>query len=206
MSPAQLTTSDLWRRDPDWLTSAELSVYQEEDPTCMPEECIQEVRAKDRGLPHSLVVVEPTTRIGQLIRCEHFSSAQRLLRVTAYVVIATEKFKKKLRETTTLIVPLLNQAETFWVKEAQTRLLKCVRFHDWKKELSLFVDPEGVWRCGGRLSNTDILYMTRHTVHDDTSYSPTERPLSDRVVSAEVTCKSFPQWHKSPGTQAPKRI
>ena len=89
MSLTQLTTSDLWRRGPDWLTSGELSVCQEEEP--MPEECIQELKAKDRRLLHSLVVVEPTTRISQLIQCEHFSSAQRLLRVTAYVLLAAER-------------------------------------------------------------------------------------------------------------------
>ena len=96
------------------MMSAELnvSVCQEGDPACMPEECIQELRAKERRLLRSLVVVEATTRIGQLIQCEHFSSAQRLLRVTAYVLLAAEKFKKKLRETKTLTVPLLNQAET----------------------------------------------------------------------------------------------
>ena len=81
MSLAQLTSSDLWRTGPDWLTSGELSVCPEEES--MPEECIRELKAKDRKLLHSLVVVEPTKGIGQLIRCEHFSSVQKLLRVTA---------------------------------------------------------------------------------------------------------------------------
>ena len=67
-------------------------VDQEEES--MPEECIQELKAKDRKVLHCLVVVEPTTRIGQLIQCEHFSSAQRLFRATAYVLLAAEKFKK----------------------------------------------------------------------------------------------------------------
>lgn len=49
--------------------SGELSVCQEEEPTCMPEVCIQELKAKDRRLLHSLVAVEPAKRIGQLIQC-----------------------------------------------------------------------------------------------------------------------------------------
>ena len=61
----------------------------------------EELKAKDRRLLHSLVVVKPTTRIGQLIPCEHFSSAQRLLRVMAYILLEAEKFKKNLRETMT---------------------------------------------------------------------------------------------------------
>ena len=106
---------------------------------------------------------------------QHLSSAQRLLRVTAYVLLATEKFKKKLRETIT--VPLLNQAKTFWVKEAQTHLVKCIQIHDWKKQLSLFIDPEGVWRWGGRLTNADIQYMTRHSV-----LLPRDHPLTELLV------------------------
>ncbi len=108
---AQLTTSDLWRGGPDWLSSEELNGCQEEEP--MSEECTRELRAKDKGLLHSLVVVAPMTRIGQLIQCEHFSSIQRLLRVTAYVLLAAEKFKKKLRETTTLTAPLLRRLKRF---------------------------------------------------------------------------------------------
>ena len=49
----------------------------------MPEECIRELKTKEKGLLHSLVVVQPTTSIGQLIQCEHFSLALRLFRVTA---------------------------------------------------------------------------------------------------------------------------
>ena len=67
---------------------------------------MQELRAKERKpLLHKLVVTEPYKRIGQLVQCENFSSVARLLRVTAYVLCAVEKFKKKLRET------LLSKAE-----------------------------------------------------------------------------------------------
>ena len=143
----------------------------------MPEECVQELRAKDRRLLHSLVAVKPTTRIAQLIQCEWFSSAQRLLRVTAYVLLAAGKFKKKLRETTAPTVPLLSKAETFWVKEAQTHLMKCTQFNSWKKQLNLFIDPEGVWRCSGRLSNTNVPYTTRHPI-----LLPRDHPLTKLLV------------------------
>ena len=55
-------------KGPDWLTSGGLSVCQEEES--MPEECMQKLKAKERRLLHSLVAVEPTTRIGQLIQRE----------------------------------------------------------------------------------------------------------------------------------------
>ena len=143
----------------------------------MPEECTQELKAKDRRLLHSLLTVEPTTRIGQLIQCECFSSAQRLLRVTAYVLLAAEKFKNRLRETVTPTVPLLSKAETLWMKEAQTHLVECAQFIGWKKQLGLFIDSEGVWRCGGRLSNADVPYTTRHP-----TLLPRDHPLTELLV------------------------
>ena len=143
----------------------------------MPEECIQELRASGRRLLYSLVVVEPTTRIGQLIQCEHFSSAQRLFRVTAYVLLAAKGFKRKLRGTTSLTVPLLNKAETLWVKDAQNHLMKYTRFDGWKKQLGLFLDPEGVWRYGGRLSNADVPYTTKHPI-----LLPRDHPLTELLV------------------------
>ena len=61
------------------MVDGELCVCREEDS--IPEKCMQDLKAKDRRLLHSLVVAQ-STRIDQLIQCEHFSSAQRLLRVT----------------------------------------------------------------------------------------------------------------------------
>lgn len=164
MSLTQLTTNNLWRSGPDWLKDGELIMHQEEE--AVPEECIQELWAKDRIL-HTLVVVEPTARIGQLLQSKHFSSAQRLFRVTAYVLLAVEKLRKKLRETITLTVPLLSKAEMLWVKEAQTHLMNCKQFNSWKKQFSLFIDAEGIWRCGGRLANAVVPYATRHLPRDN---------------------------------------
>ena len=92
-------------------------------------------------------------------------------------MLTAEKFKKTSRELTTLAVPLLIKAEMLWVKEAQTHVVKCVQFHDWKKQLSLFIDPEGVWRCGGRLTNADVLYTIRHPI-----LLPRDHPLTELLV------------------------
>ncbi len=161
MSFTQLAASTLWKNGPDWLRSGELGMWQQEEP--LPEECVEELKAKDRRLLHSLIVIETTAGIGQLIQCEHFSSAQSLFRVTAHILLAAEKFKG-LGQTTAVTVPLLNKAETLWVKEAQTSLMRCTQFNTWKRQLGLFVDPEGVWRCGGRLSNAEVPYTTRHPI------------------------------------------
>ena len=52
--------------------------------------------------------------------------------------------------------------ETLWVREAQLQLVRDHNFECWKKQFNLFLEPTGVWRCGGRLSNADISYSTKH--------------------------------------------
>ena len=55
--------------------------------------------------------------------------------------------------------------------------MKCTQFNSWKKQLRLFIDPEGVWRCGGRLSNADVPYTTRHPI-----LLPRDHPLTELLV------------------------
>jgi len=78
------------------------------------------------------------------------------------------------RSSETLTVSLLSKAETLWVKEAQ--------FNSWKKQFGLFIDPEGVWRCGGRLSNADVPYTRRHSI-----LLPRDRPLTELLVLKACT-------------------
>ena len=39
---------------------------------------------------------------------------------------------------------------------------KKTRFNDLKKQLNLFCDDNGLWRCGGRLKNADMKYDTKY--------------------------------------------
>ena len=38
------------------------------------------------------------------------------------------------------------------------------QFGTWQQQLDLFMDDQGVWRCGGTLSNADIEFATRHPI------------------------------------------
>ena len=61
MSFTQLTTSRLLKEGPDWLTNTELGEYIDGP---MPEE------GKKKKLLLSLVVLETTPRLGQLVDCQ----------------------------------------------------------------------------------------------------------------------------------------
>ena len=58
-------------------------------------------------------------------------------------------------------VELLAQAETLWVKIAQRPFAKESNL---QKQFDLFLDEDGVWRCGGWLSNADVPFRMKHPV------------------------------------------
>ena len=58
----------------------------------------------------------------------------------------------------------ISSAETLWIKEAQKELTSSKNFEIWKRQFGLFIDTEGLQRCGGRLSNAEIAYTTKHPI------------------------------------------
>lgn len=109
------------------------------------------------------------------IDCDKFSSWRRLIRVTAY----TLRFIRKVRarghkESAEEGIPLksedgplspeeLKDAETFWLKESQKTLRDRLSKGEFRN-LSPYVDQEGVWRVGGRADKALVSYETRHPV------------------------------------------
>jgi hypothetical protein len=55
-------------------------------------------------------------------------------------------------------------AEVLWIKEAQRTLTMSVHFKTLESQFNLFQGDEGIWRCGGRLSNADIPYNVKHPI------------------------------------------
>ena len=51
-------------------------------------------------------------------------------------------------------------AEILWIKEAQHDRIK----NQWKEQFNLYIDDQGVWRCGGRFGNSELPYHTMHPI------------------------------------------
>ena len=60
-------------------------------------------------------------------------------------------------------VELFN-AKLLWIREVQQDLINDVKtFETLKKQLKLFCDTNGLWRCGGgRIDNADLKYDTKY--------------------------------------------
>ena len=161
-----LAVSRLWSEGPEWLND-DISEIHFEDLT-IPEECVSELKITESC---NLLVTEERKGLSEIIDCKQYSSVNRLLRVTAYILrIAkyakqnTDDSNEKASASTTLSGSEISRAETLWIKEAQKELTSSKNFETWKRQFGLFVDTEGLQRCGGRLSNAEIAYTTKHPI------------------------------------------
>ena len=163
---AELQVNRLWRYGPEWLKMDFPFSDKEHTQTLdqIPEECYQELKASHKKT-HILFATEVNHRIGDLIDCSNFSSFRRLVRVTAYTVRAVGRFKNmQTQDDDSLTAEELLEAELRWLIDCQQELKQQRNFVSLKQQLNLFLDPQGLWRCGGRLSNADLPYSTKYPV------------------------------------------
>ena len=69
-----------------------------------------------------------------------------------------------------------SEAEIIWIKDTQQYLTSHSTFNQLDR-FKLFMDENGIWRCGGRLANADIPYYTKHPV-----MLPRDHPFAALVV------------------------
>ncbi len=163
VSPLELLVNPLWQNGPYWLRDVEVNSRQR---LSMPEGCFAELKIRDRSLVHGLLVTKEPTGLGQIMRCEDFSSLTRLLAVTARLLKFVRILRNKVHHESgdQQEGDGYSKAETLWIIESQSLLVKDRKFDDWKKQLGLFLDQNGVWRCRGRISNADLPFLTKHPV------------------------------------------
>ena len=134
----------------------------------MPEACELERRKPKKTV--TMLAVDDITNIASLIDCKDFSSKERLIRVTAYVL--RFGFVKVLKQKSTyssrcLTPEELQQAESHWLKDSQSLMSGKPVF---KNCNSAFSVTNKVWRCGGRLGNANLPFKTKHPVFLDSEH------------------------------------
>ena len=134
IAPIDLATSELWSCGPGWLGGTSSDLR---------------------------VVTNAGPSLDNLINCSDFNSIRRHCRVTAHVLRFADHLKRK--SQTVSEAQDFTRAKALWIKAAQTQLAGDSGFEKLKRQFNLFQD-RGVWRCGGRLANTDIPFQEKHTV------------------------------------------
>ena len=80
MTPLELSTSKLWRNEPEWLKAQTNPVPL---PVEIPEPCVAELKASSRVAVHSLLISRPPG-ISHIIDCERFNTIHKLYRVLMF--------------------------------------------------------------------------------------------------------------------------
>ena len=158
LSSLELSVNQLWRQGPKWLHIG-FDPTPQEQVRHMPEECAVELKATQS---HTLMSVEPNVMIESIVDPAKFSTLSRLIGVTTKVLEAVKRFKSAPRgNPPTESVEDSHAAELLWVKSAQKTLSDMKTL---TKQFNLFEDEQGVWRCGGRLANSEIPYATKYPI------------------------------------------
>ena len=175
----ELISNPIWLHGPSWLSEdtiqTDMAIYMCEREDSVPEECRCEMKIKN----HSLLLAASTTECNfPVLNCEVYSNLQHLFRVTALVMkfLKVLKARKQGEEDTsgTLTATDVSEAEQYWIKVIQTSLTKNPKFSSWRQQLGLYLDGSGLWRCGGRLNNTDLAECAKHPILLDASHHITK--------------------------------
>uniref|UniRef100_A0A1X7TD41 DUF5641 domain-containing protein n=1 Tax=Amphimedon queenslandica TaxID=400682 RepID=A0A1X7TD41_AMPQE len=153
LKPDELEKNKDWFKGPDWLTTdlnGEKASFED-----MPSECIQELRACEKK---TLGMIVAASGLSQIINIQKYSCLGRVLRVTCHMLT----FIARLRRMTASTVML--QAEVLWLREVQSSFQTERKFSDWKVQLGLFSDQNGLWRCRGRIQNANARYEIKHPI------------------------------------------
>ena len=132
-------------------------------------ECMAELKVKHQSQFHKAFSLLVTSGLETLIRCENYSSLQRLLRTTAYVLKFISNVKSKAKGLEAALGPGLDSSDIaasklYWIKACQETLVQDDKFKEWKSQFGLFLDNAGVWRCTGRLENANLSASTMHPI------------------------------------------
>ena len=184
MSASDLADTPLWLHGPDWLYSVE-EPAEELTPLSVPDECRREMKREDAV--HSLITLldDHTPCLSQIIDPKRYSTTYRLFRITELVF----KFIRCLRSrgsvtavdtpTTTRSMSDLDRAKLYWIKDCQSSLQDDKRFTLWKRQLDLFTDESGIWRCGGRMSKSCLSLAAQNPIILDKTHYLTRLIVTD---------------------------
>ena len=153
--PTELRDNSLWWNGPSWLGN------EVEDLQCdeMPTECNLELKLSCNIVE---LLIKEKYSISNIMEIENYSKLNQLLFITAQVLKAVKRFRKE--NTTYDRMEFLSTAENMWLLEVQSNLTNRTDFSVLKRQLDLYCDEKGIWRCGGRLEQSNLPYSTKHPI------------------------------------------
>ena len=160
---------ETWLKGPEWmLNDIGTETIEIRNNQQVPEECITEMKVKDRQSFQktcSLVCTEASYQIQNVIDVRRFSSFQKLITVTSMVLRFVRRSRKAhLKEEEDKRNSEAEIAENIWFKQIQLDLQHHPSFENWRKQFGLFWDKNGIIRCMGRISKANLPDETKHPI------------------------------------------
>lgn len=134
-----------------------------------PPDCLAEMRVR-KEKPTTALATQ--TSLTSVLPCENYGCLSRLIRVTAWI----QKFINSARThkdheagshchaDCALTAGDLGIALTYWIKVSQSSMPGLRDFEQWRTQFGLYQDDSGIWRCRGRLGNSDMPEQTKHPI------------------------------------------
>ena len=185
-TPSELAQNSLWLSGPIWLQTLQETTEPPDSTSVMPNECQQELKA--RSITNMLTALgDQGMDLAEVIDCERFSSAFRLLKTTVIVFRAVRNFLARylarIRRTCQVIpndrASEFDQARITWLRQMQSQLQECSRFPLWKQQFGLFIDESNLWRCGGRMGNSVLAPAAKNPILLDKQHHLTRLIVMD---------------------------
>lgn len=169
----QLIKSEMWWHGPEFLVNP-TTLSEQNVATSLEEN--DAIRAEQKPLftcKVELEILKWFSIKNSVPLIEHFASFGKVIRVTAFTLLAVQRFRcKESRADPNTIgllsLDLLKSAELYWVKFTQLKyfnkeLQQLVKDKTVDKSSSIaklcpFIDTQGIIRVGGRLSNAELSY------------------------------------------------
>ena len=116
-----------------------------------------------KGQRSRVLLTSNDHRLSEIMNINNYSTMIKLLRITALLVLFGNRLRKR-KMNCDITVSDLDKAEQLWLHDVQGELIGQKNFHVLEQQLDLFCDSSGIWRCGGRISKSDLPYSTKHPV------------------------------------------
>ena len=150
-----------------------------EDPPAI---CLEEEKSKKKEQQPKPVTVSaatvnsPAEDIGNVIDSNVFGTYTRLIRVTATMLLAIDRMKKR-SDSKTPMTAHLRRAEELWILAAQKSIKSDAKLTKTVKQLDVREEESGVLRCGGRLQNALISEGAKYPI-----LLPTEHHVTNLII------------------------
>ena len=173
MSGERLSSDLLWWNGPSFLKLTEEKWPISEAPPTS--KTIEAELVKNPTLStHAMTISNtqiPTVNLDEIIQCTNFSTFNRLMRVTAYVLRFVKRSRQLASSSSTdhRILPSaeeLSLAETYWIRSIQAKSFSSEINHlqsDCQSskpirvlQFGLFLDSKKVMKCRGRINEADL--------------------------------------------------